>query len=69
MNKSSTLILTLQRYNPERDSAPHDELFPVPWDEQTSLLDALGYIKDNLAHDLAALVVSHGDLRLLRRDG
>ena len=53
MNKSSTLILTLQRYNPERDSAPHDELFPVPWDEQTSLLDALGYIKDNLAHDLA----------------
>lgn len=53
MNKSSTLILTLQRYNPERDSAPHDELFPVPWDEQTSLLDALGYIKDNLTHDLA----------------
>ena len=53
MNKQPTLNITLQRYNPERDSAPHDEHFTVPWDEQSSLLDALGYIKDNLALDLA----------------
>lgn len=49
----SALNVTVQRYNPEQDHAPHDEHFSVPWDEQTSLLDALGYIKDHLALDLA----------------
>ncbi len=41
------------RYNPEVDAAPHSAFYEVPYDEQTSLLDALGYIKDNLAPDLS----------------
>lgn len=45
--------VTIQRYNPEADRVPRREIFDVPWDEQTSLLDALGYIKDNLAYDLS----------------
>lgn len=53
MNKQPALNITVQRYHPEQDSAPYDQHFSVPWDEQTSVLDALGYIKDNLAPDLA----------------
>ncbi|MDR8295636.1 2Fe-2S iron-sulfur cluster binding domain-containing protein, partial [Acinetobacter baumannii] len=34
-------------------TAPHSAFYDVPYDEQTSLLDALGYIKDNLAPDLS----------------
>ncbi|MDN8542163.1 MULTISPECIES: succinate dehydrogenase/fumarate reductase iron-sulfur subunit [Erwinia] len=45
--------IAIQRYNPETDKAPYFVTYPVPWDEQTSLLDALGYIKDNLAGDLS----------------
>ncbi|MGE9551257.1 succinate dehydrogenase/fumarate reductase iron-sulfur subunit [Erwinia amylovora] len=45
--------IEIQRYNPEADKVPRSEFFDVPWDEQTSLLDALGYIKDNLAYDLS----------------
>ncbi len=43
----------IMRYNPETDSAPHPVVYDVPLDETTSLLDALGYIKDNLAPDLS----------------
>lgn len=43
----------VMRYNPETDSAPHPVVYDVPFDEATSLLDALGYIKDNLAPDLS----------------
>ncbi|CAJ0996510.1 Fumarate reductase iron-sulfur subunit [Sodalis praecaptivus] len=46
------LTVQIQRYDPEKDRAPHWESYQVPWDEQTSLLDALGYIKDHLAADL-----------------
>ncbi|WP_067704266.1 MULTISPECIES: succinate dehydrogenase/fumarate reductase iron-sulfur subunit [unclassified Erwinia] len=45
--------IVIQRYNPETDRVPRNESFDVPWDEQTSLLDALGFIKDNLACDLS----------------
>lgn len=41
------------RYNPETDTAPHSAFYEVPYDETTSLLDALGYIKDNLSPDLS----------------
>jgi len=41
------------RYNPECDTELYFETFSVPYDEQTSLLDALGYIKDNLALDIS----------------
>lgn len=43
----------IMRYNPEADSAPHPVVYDVPFDETTSLLDALGYIKDNLSPDLS----------------
>ncbi|WP_226950897.1 succinate dehydrogenase/fumarate reductase iron-sulfur subunit [Rouxiella sp. S1S-2] len=53
MIKLNNLQIEIQRYNPERDSSPHPVSYPVPFDNQTSLLDALGYIKDNLASDLS----------------
>lgn len=53
MAEINTLKIEVMRYNPERDTEPHDETFAVPYEEQTSLLDALGYIKDNLVPDLS----------------
>jgi fumarate reductase iron-sulfur subunit len=53
MAEMKVLNIEVMRYNPEQDSAPHFVTYPVPYDEQTSLLDALGYIKDNLAPDLS----------------
>ncbi|MGA9617078.1 MAG: fumarate reductase iron-sulfur subunit, partial [Serratia proteamaculans] len=40
MAEMNTLKIEVMRYNPERDSEPHFETFAVPYDEQTSLLDA-----------------------------
>ena len=57
------------RYNPETDTAPHSAFYEVPYDETTSLLDALGYIKDNPAPDLSYRWSAYGNLRLLRHDG
>ena len=45
--------IDILRYNPEADRIPRNEIFDVPWDDTTSLLDALGFIKDNLAFDLS----------------
>lgn len=53
MSNRAQRRIEIQRYNPERDRLPRSEFFEVPWDEQTSLLDALGYIKDHLAFDLS----------------
>ncbi|WP_034911681.1 succinate dehydrogenase/fumarate reductase iron-sulfur subunit [Erwinia sp. 9145] len=53
MSDLKKIKIAIQRYNPEVDNAPHTVFYEVPWDEQTSLLDALGYIKDNLAEDLS----------------
>ncbi|WP_413735472.1 succinate dehydrogenase/fumarate reductase iron-sulfur subunit [Sodalis sp. RH21] len=53
MTDSAMLRLNIMRYNPEHDDAPRGVTFDVPYDQQTSLLDALGYIKDNLAPDLS----------------
>lgn len=53
MAEMKTLKIEVMRYNPEHDAEPHYETLVVPYDEQTSLLDALGYIKDNLAPDLS----------------
>ena len=53
MAEMQNLKIEIVRYNPEVDSAPHSAFYEVPYDEQTSLLDALGYIKDNLAPDLS----------------
>ncbi len=48
--------MEVMRYNPETDDAPHFVTYDVPYDEQTSLLDALGYIKDNLAPEICLTV-------------
>ncbi|MBE2896780.1 succinate dehydrogenase/fumarate reductase iron-sulfur subunit [Pasteurellaceae bacterium HPA106] len=41
------------RYNPEVDNEPYLKAYDVPYDDQTSLLDALGYIKDKLEPELS----------------
>ncbi|MDU7647224.1 MAG: succinate dehydrogenase/fumarate reductase iron-sulfur subunit [Klebsiella michiganensis] len=53
MAEMKNMKVEVVRYNPEVDIAPHSAFYEVPYDEQTSLLDALGYIKDNLAPDLS----------------
>lgn len=52
-DEMNILNVAIMRYNPEQDAEPHFTTYDVPYDETTSLLDALGYIKDNLAADLA----------------
>ncbi len=52
MAEMKDLKIEVVRYNPEVDTAPHSAFYEVPYDATTSLLDALGYIKDNLAPDL-----------------
>lgn len=42
------MTVEVLRYNPENDQEPHLSSYQVPYDNQTSLLDALGYIKDKL---------------------
>ncbi len=53
MAEMKNLKVEIVRYNPEVDNAPHSAFYDVPYDEATSLLDALSYIKDNLAPDLS----------------
>lgn len=43
----------MMRYNPEMDSAPYLQTFDVPCDDTTSILDAIGYIKDHLDKSLS----------------
>lgn len=47
------LTLKIQRYHPEKDTQPYWQIFSnIPYDEMTSALDALNYIKENIAPDL-----------------
>lgn len=69
MAEMKNLKVEVVRYNPETDTAPHSAFYEVPYDETTSLLDALGYIKDNGAGPELPLVLPYGNLRLLRHDG
>jgi fumarate reductase iron-sulfur subunit len=43
-----TLTVRVQRYRPDRDEVPYLQDFEVPWSHDTSVLDALNWIKDNL---------------------
>lgn len=45
--------ITILRYNPEQDEAPHPEHYEVPWNDTTSVLDALNGIKDQLDPSLS----------------
>lgn len=69
MAEMKNLKVEVVRYNPETDTAPHSAFYEVPYDETTSLLDALGYIKDNGTGPELPLVLPYGNLRLLRHDG
>jgi len=39
------IVLRIKRYNPETDTAPHDENYPLDIDPTASLLDALIRVK------------------------
>ena len=42
------ITVKVLRYRPEQDNEPFWQTFTVPFEEDMSVLDALGYIKDNL---------------------
>lgn len=48
-----TITLRVQRYRPDADDAPHLVDYEVPWGRDTSVLDALTWIKDHLDPTLA----------------
>lgn len=48
-----TITLRVQRYRPDVDAAPHLVDYAVPWGQDTSVLDALTWIKDHLDPTLA----------------
>ncbi len=45
--------VSIMRYDPMVDEKPHLQTFDVPCDDTTSVLDAIGYIKDNLDKNLS----------------
>lgn len=48
-----TITLQVQRYRPDKDTAPYLQEFEVPWGADTSVLDALTWAKDNLDPSLS----------------
>lgn len=70
MAEMKNMKVEVVRYNPEVDIAPHSAFYEVPYDEQTSLLDATGlYQRQPRTGPQLPLVLPHGDLRFLRHDG
>lgn len=49
----SEITIEVQRYRPEQDDELWWQSFEIEWSQDMSILDALVYIKDNLAPDLA----------------
>lgn len=45
---SSTKSVSIQRYMPEKEKEPFWQTYEVPFDDSTSILDALNYIKEDL---------------------
>ena len=56
MANSPVMTVEVLRYNPENDQEPHLSSYQVPYDNQTSLLDALGLI--SFAFSIRSSVVS-----------
>lgn len=48
-----TMKITVSRYRPEQDEKPWDQAFEVPYTYDTSVLEALQYIKDYLDPSLS----------------
>ncbi len=46
--QEKTVRLRVRRYNPEGDGKPNFQEYVVPYRQDTAVLDALNYIKDNL---------------------
>lgn len=53
MANDAMMKVDILRYDPEVDEKPYIKSYQVPYDNQTSLLDALGYIKDKLDPSLS----------------
>lgn len=49
----SVMAVTVWRYRPEQDAAPWPQTYPVPYTNDTSVLEALQYIKDHLDSTLS----------------
>ncbi len=49
----ATYQVSVLKYDPATDEAPYTQDFVVTGDETMSVLDALGYIKDNLDKSLS----------------
>lgn len=48
MTEAAIITIECLRYNPETDSAPRYQRYPVPYSEEMSVLQGLQYIKDHL---------------------
>ena len=53
MEESSTIRLTLSRFDPEKDQAPRRETHRVPFQEGMTILDAIFYVYENIDRSLA----------------
>ena len=53
MTQEKTKSFKIQRYRPETDEKPHFETYQVPYLHETSILDALNYVRDHFAPDLS----------------
>ena len=50
---NNNMILEVMRYQPQRDEQPYFERYEVPYNDTTSVVDALSYVKNYLAPDLS----------------
>ena len=48
-----TMKVTVVRYRPEQDDKPWEQTFEVPYIKETSVLEALFYIKDHFEPSLS----------------
>lgn len=53
MSANRVQKVSISRYDPSKDDEPRLQTFDVPFDDTMSVLDALGYIKDNLDKELS----------------
>ncbi|MEE1285740.1 MAG: succinate dehydrogenase/fumarate reductase iron-sulfur subunit [Ruminobacter sp.] len=53
MADKKTMKISVLRYRPETDTEPHFQEFEVPYIHETSVLEALNYIKDFLEPELS----------------
>ena len=53
MAEQKTMKITVVRYRPEQDDKPWEQTFDVPYIHETSVLEALFYIKDHFEPSLS----------------